>query len=313
MAKIVAAYSIVWLHTPRSVARTAWTDMGRFAVPFFVTMAVFFTWEGLHARPGRSWSEYLRARIQRIYLPFLAWSGIYLVFKLFKAILLPDQANNFPGIELFFVGSFYHLWFMPFILAATLGAFTAGKLVIGRAGADWVVCLAGVVAGFAAALAPVPARAQNIDSISRLAWGALPAVFWGVSLGVFYTRSGGRRWARHWMRWAALLVAGGSVAWLGIAGRGILIENLAGFAVVVAALGAGSPSWLARPARLGVLAFGVYLGHLLFIKGLEALATKLRLDASWPLDLSIFLLAAAGSTFLAWSLTRSRWTRWLAA
>jgi surface polysaccharide O-acyltransferase-like enzyme len=61
------------------------------------------------------------------------------------------------------------------------------------------------------------------------------------------------------------------------------------------------------------LAYGIYLSHLLFIKTLEAVGSKLHVPLSLGSSLGIFVLAAAGSTLLAWLLARSRWTRWLTA
>ena len=45
VCRLLAAYAIVWLHTPRP---EAWTDLGllgRFAVPFFTAAATFFAWQ----------------------------------------------------------------------------------------------------------------------------------------------------------------------------------------------------------------------------------------------------------------------------
>ena len=93
-ARLVAIYSIVWLHTLRSPQLVSWTVLGRFAVPFFAAGAAFFVLEGLRRQPQRSIGEYAWGRVRRIYLPFLAWSGIYLVFKIVKSALLPDQPDG---------------------------------------------------------------------------------------------------------------------------------------------------------------------------------------------------------------------------
>src|ERR1043165_5782748 len=115
-ARLVAAYCIVWLHSLRSAELAPWNILGRFAVPFFAAAAVFFVIESVRHQPGRTFAEYARNRFRRIYVPFLAWSGIYLVFKLIKSLLVPDQPNDFPGIEALWTGTFFHLWFMPFVL-----------------------------------------------------------------------------------------------------------------------------------------------------------------------------------------------------
>ena len=133
--RLVAAYAIVWLHAPTGLDFARWTALGRFAVPFFTAAAVLLTWEGLVRQPRRSPAAYVRSRVSRIYVPFLAWSGIYLAFKGAKALLLPGAPNDFPGLEVFWLGSFFHLWFMPFILITTLAVFFAGRTIIGHPGA----------------------------------------------------------------------------------------------------------------------------------------------------------------------------------
>ena len=65
--------------------------------------------------------------------------------------------------------------------------------------------------------------------------------------------------------------------------------------------------------RLGGLAYGIYLSHFLFIKVAEAVGIKLGLPECWQWAVGIWLIAAVGSTLLAWTLSRSRLTRWLVA
>ena len=93
--------------------------------------------------------------------------------------------------------------------------------------------------------------------------------------------------------------------------RNRLVENLAGLAVLVFALADYRLPHLQGMARLGGLAYGIYLSHLLLIKtpasrgrqtapGRDAAARRGRVRA-----------AAASSTLLSWLLARSRWTNWL--
>src|SRR5215471_17145409 len=93
-ARLMAAYAIVWLHTPRSVELTPWSVLGRFAVPFFAAGSVFFVIEGLRRQSRRNGWDYAANRFRRIYVPFLGWSGIYLVLKTIKSVTLPDQPND---------------------------------------------------------------------------------------------------------------------------------------------------------------------------------------------------------------------------
>jgi len=103
-----------------------------------------------------------------------------------------------------------------------------------------------------------------------------------------------------------------STAWLWRYGYDSLAASLAGLGAMLVALAPGSNRWLLSAARLGPLAYGIYLSHFLFIKILEAAAAKLGLDISWQLDVCVFLASAVPSTLLAWWLSRWRPTRWLA-
>ena len=105
-------------------------------MPFFACATVFFVWKGLVDKPGQSLPSYVRSRFIRIYVPFLAWSVIYLLFKAVKGVALPNQPNDFPGLEFLWTGSFYHLWFLPFIFVASIAVFSLGSLVIGKTAAE---------------------------------------------------------------------------------------------------------------------------------------------------------------------------------
>jgi peptidoglycan/LPS O-acetylase OafA/YrhL len=315
VARLVAAYGIVWLHSPQSASFGRWTAPARFAVPFFTAAAVFLAWEGLARNRQRTLIEYARSRFVRIYIPFLAWSGIYLAFKAGKAVLLPDQSNVFPGVELLWLGSFYHLWFMPFILATTLAVFVIGRQVVGRHSNGprtrenfaLVVCL---LLGWLIAWWPAD-RLSATMSFWQLASDALPAAFWAVALAIVWQRGAGA-----WLRRPAVAgVAFGlavlleAIVWYAYRSRPA--ENLAGIAFLIFALGDWRSPALARLGRLGPLAYGIYLAHPLFIKVLESVEAKLGLAENGFTLVGTFVIAAAASTLLAWSLSRSRWSRWL--
>ena len=185
-ARLLAAYSIVWLHTPRSEGLAHWSLLGRFAVPFFSAAAVFFVVDGLRRNPDRSLREYTANRLRRIYVPFLAWSAIYLVFKWIKEIAAPEQANVFPGIEALWTGTFFHLWFMPFVLVATLATFVVARRIIGNRAREMKACVALGLAGLAIAVVQPPSIVAADTGFLLLAWQTLPAVCWGIAVAMVY-------------------------------------------------------------------------------------------------------------------------------
>src|SRR6201999_3637227 len=100
---------------------------------------------------------------------------IYLAFKGAKSMALPDQPNDFPGWEFLWTGSFYHLWFMPFILVVSLLAFVLAQAVVARRGLELGVALVCLSVG--ATIAVAPALELSDDSNLVLIYNALPGVF----------------------------------------------------------------------------------------------------------------------------------------
>ncbi len=311
--RLFAAYSIVWLHTPRSPQLMRWAVLGRFAVPFFTAGAVFFVIAGLRRQPQRTLREYTVNRFRRIYVPFLAWSLIYWVFKAGKKLALPDEPNDFSGIEVLWTGTYWHLWFMPFILLVTLGAFAIGRQILGSKPLQSFVCVLTLAVGFIPALIAPPGWIVADTRFCDLAWNALPAGCWGLALALAVSSNSKRIFSNPITTITAFCSFVAFVAWLAAFGRSNLVENAAGVCLMIAALQPNAPSWVTKLGRFGAVAFGIYLAHLLVIKVCEAVVIKLHGPISWQLDLFTFAVAAAGSTWLAWMLARHRRTRWLAA
>jgi surface polysaccharide O-acyltransferase-like enzyme len=300
-----AIYAIVWLHT------VPWNALTRFAVPFFVAACVFLVFQGVRRKPQRAFVEYGWNRFVRIYVPFLAWSAVYLGFKAIKSRFLPNQPNDFPGIEVLWLGSFYHLWFMPFILLVSLVAFLVAKIVNGRERLQWPVAIAALVAGVALSIWISPG-ATNAGPLDYMA-DALPAMFWAMTIGLVYSRAERRLPAIMHRGYLDVLLFVGSMAWLAVFGRSGPAENMAGASLLLISLRPTDSATLSRAARLPPLAYGIYLSHMLPIKICEALAARSGLELTWQLDCGIFLVSAVSATLIAWLLYQSRWTRWLAA
>ena len=170
------------------------TVLTRFAVPFFVAACVFLVFQGVRRKPQRAFLEYARSRFVRIYLPFLAWSAVYLAFKAIKSVSLPEQPNQYPsGLHVLWAGGFYHLWFMPFILVVSLAAFALAKAVYGREWWRWPVAITLLAAGLAIGLPRIAGiLSPNSDPPHHILdplyymLDALPAAFWGAALGLIY-------------------------------------------------------------------------------------------------------------------------------
>jgi surface polysaccharide O-acyltransferase-like enzyme len=286
----------------------------RFAVPFFVAACVFLVFQGVWRKPQRTFVQYGCNRFLRIYLPFLAWSAVYLGFKAVKSRFLPDQPNEYPtALEILWIGSFYHLWFMPFILMVSLAAFLVATIVQRRELLRWPVAISSLAAGLALSVPAVAgAITPNYPSCNFMV-DALPAMFWAMTASLAYgCKSEPPGGDLYRFRLDVLLFVG-SMIWLGAFGRSTLIENLAGTSLLLVALRPVEPPVLRRMAQFPALAYGIYFSHMLPIKVCEAFGKKLGFSESWRLDCAIFLGSAVAATVIAWMLYQSRWTRWLVA
>ena len=331
--KVVAAYAVIWIHTPRSDALIPTTSACRFAVPFFVALSIFFVVRSVLKDPNRSLTTYAWLRFQRIYFPFLVWSAIYLLFKAAKLLVASDQANDFPGWEVFLFGATYHLWFLPFIFLSGMFTFINTCRVARSEDVNspnhrqpshpawirmaWLWGIAAVAATLVVARGPVrQALASWHDS-----WGymcdAVPAALAGGALAWWYHAGGWRTVARKNHTTAAamaVIAACGLAAWGATlyVGRSAGLEAVSGIALLLLAAwpwhAPYAQRWLAPLARY---AYGIYLSHLLALKVFEAALQRLGWPPTPALDLTTFVVTAVATTMLVALVDRSSRTRWL--
>ncbi|MEQ8836987.1 MAG: acyltransferase, partial [Lacipirellulaceae bacterium] len=302
--RFLACLAIVWIHVPESGLLKPTTIVSRFAVPFFSAAAIYLTVRSLHRRPDLSSWDYIRARFRSIYLPFLAWSAIY-----YLARYLAKQVSEVGGLtattclpalswETLLDGTVHHLWFLPYIVVASVAALAATKLVLSCPLLRLPVALVCLVTGFTTAVltadeAPVP----NIYAV-ELAYQTLPSACWAVAIALYADR-----W--QWLGKAdaagilgSLLFFAGS-AWLWQNGRNSLAENLAGCGLLLATLpdtftrGLSVSGSLAK--QLGAWSFGIYVVHILFVEGIQDVLHALQIEASPTIDLIIYVLSIIGS------------------
>jgi peptidoglycan/LPS O-acetylase OafA/YrhL len=154
---------------------------------------------------------------------------------------------------------------------------------------------------------------SGIGPSAELALNALPAVFWGVALAIACRHPASRFLERPGAAVSGLMLGIACTAWVWRHGSSGFAETLAGLGLMAVALGSAGTARPGRLARLGPLAYGIYLSHLLFIKVFEAAAARFGSEVGWAQSVSVFLASAAAATLLAWSLSRWRGTRWLVA
>ena len=281
--RVIASILIVWIHVPQSDAMVATTIVGRFAVPFFVFAAVFFAAQNGLQKRERTVVQMIGSRFHRIYVPFVTWSCIYVAFKGVKLLVAPNQPNEFPGWEVVFVGTAYHLWFLPFIFIATVAAFAGAKSISTKhlREVGLFVALLGVVC------CSTRTDYWQVDDGFKYAFQTMPAALWafGVATIAHQTSTG-----RLQTLISPVMFSIGVLSLLAMVavGRNVLFENVAGMSLFVWAYWRRdrqpAPTWISQLAKLS---FGIYLSHMLFIKVAEALIQRAGLSASVGLDVAL--------------------------
>ena len=313
-ARWLASVAIVWLHVPKTPALDATSALGRFAVPFFTQAAVLLAYAAPERHPTLSVARYAGGRFQRIYLVFLAWSCFYAVTRWFSHRLLHQPDYQIRLTDLLWNGTTLQLWFLPFILLATVLAFAV------RRGSDrwkigaWSVAAVGLFAGAAVAVAPpLNPVAVSLGYTGIFAFAALPSVCWAVGLAAARRVTSPSFWATPGMATlGASCWVGGSV-WTWLAGRQIFAENLAGLGLTLLVWHPWGESWLRPWARWGFAAFGVYLIHPFWLEGFENVRRHFIPGDALVFEVVAFVFAlgaSLGSTVCLW---RSRAVRWLVA
>ncbi len=308
LTRFFAAMAVIWIHAATSDALVDSTRLARFAVPFFIATAAFFT--VYKPTRNRSWIGFVQSKLVRLYGPFVVWSVVYFALKLLKRFLVPSAPCELGSVWFFVEGTAYHLWFIPFLLIATCVLFALNLWLSEHA--RWNHAVAYLLATTGLLLVLPLHRYPLIDANFTWMLLATPSLLWGAALGIAARSDSSSLQQRPFL--ATLAVASFVVLLVMTARqsqRNPILENGAGLLIMIAALWAPAlavPHWL---LALGRCSFGIYLSHLLFIKVLEPVFAKLGTGPSPLQDVTIFgiaLMCAAGVSYL---LSQYRRTRWL--
>jgi peptidoglycan/LPS O-acetylase OafA/YrhL len=124
----IAAYAVVLVHSgdeawgvPIDQQAISFRLLFYFAVPFFLASSFYF----MTRKPKiASLSDFWKSRFERIVIPYLIWSGIYLFLRIifFFKSNQPDRLNQLlqdPLSIVFCGGASFHLYFLPLLLAGS--------------------------------------------------------------------------------------------------------------------------------------------------------------------------------------------------
>jgi peptidoglycan/LPS O-acetylase OafA/YrhL len=120
LVRFIAACGVVWFHVPGVPYR----EYGHAGLVCFILIAIVFQAAGAGREPA---GRYFKKRASRILTPWLFWFAFYGLFNLAKGKPLFPHSEGFVAHLL--TGPWVGLWFMPFILLASVPVFLLAKLV----------------------------------------------------------------------------------------------------------------------------------------------------------------------------------------
>jgi surface polysaccharide O-acyltransferase-like enzyme len=311
--RLVASIAIVWAHTPRCPELLWLTPLGSFGTSFFTGASIYFMTQGLKRDPQRSFRAYAETRFRKLYLPFMAWSVVYLIFRDLSRHFVSREPLVGVGPMTFISGGQMHLWFLPFILISSLAAFPIVRMALASGARARLISCACALTGLTLTLLPTPAFAPEVDTTNfyRCAWFALPAVLWGIAVALSDELVAWLRSRAPLSTLIAVVIAALSVT-AGVR-HGVMVweKNLAGTAWLLAALSIPRGRWHGVLGRWAPLAFGLYLVHPLVLGMLRAAMQVARVPQAPWLDVTYFPLAVVLGVAVAWCMRQNRSLRWL--
>jgi peptidoglycan/LPS O-acetylase OafA/YrhL len=314
--RFFAAAAVVLVHAVESQALGGWINLFRFAVPFYLFASMYYQADSLRRRPDQPLGAYCVKRFKRLYGPFLAWSAIYFVARDIKRVTMIDYPPLHPSASMLWTGTEYHLWFLPFLLVASIISAVCCRAILRAPSLRWPAVTLALAAIVAVVLVHRPqALADDFNGPTYAfwqMWWALTSVLSGMAFAWIVVFS-----SAPLLGVPAIVGIGGIVlaAWMlvqqALHGWLMLPRALSGFGCMLAALAPWRGPLVQGFARLGRFGYGIYLSHVLVVEMIRATMHHLGFDSTIWLDLLVFALGFAGSISIAKLLARTPKLAWL--
>lgn len=314
-ARLIALISIIFIHTAESPQLQRLSLIGTFGVPFYLFAALYFQARSFRRNPHRLFHHYVVDRIYRLYVPFLAWSAIYLIARNLKHLFIVHDGIVHASITDLWVGVAHHLWFLPLLLIATIATAALSRMCADHRSLRWWIIIGSAIVGTILTVVPRPDwlnYAHGGEPYFFLqCWKALPSAFLGLSLAWWLVFHCDEQLFSPALGFIGLLLTIAMLANQVISGYSRMDRTLSGMGWLLAALAAWRGAWVQWMARLGRCSYGIYLAHVLVVEGVQAIAHKRGFASSVELDVFTMLAAFAISLVITVTIARSRYTRWI--
>lgn len=318
-ARLLAAAGIVWAHVSATESGAhlypALSPLGTFGVPFYLFVAMLFMARGLTRDPHKTLRQYFLSRLLRVYVPFLAWSAIYVLLAEAKFVLQDGHLHSQPWSTLY-AGGHQHLWFLPFLMVMTMLGAILVRLLKHRPHLRTAVAIGFIIGGAIIGFVPEPGwislRGPDGDlEFWRFAFRALPSACGATAFALLFAMKGSLPRTT-----APLAITGAIVFVLALLAMHWLeplrpLRGLAGFGLVLVALLPARVGALEHVGSLGRYSYGVYLSHVVFVRIFVLWAQRFGLEPTAWLIAMEFAVVLGASLALSIVLSQSRYTRWL--
>jgi surface polysaccharide O-acyltransferase-like enzyme len=312
--RIGASVAILWMHTWQSAHLPHLGEVGRFGVPFFTCSAFYLLMQSFLIRSDRPFLPYLKNRIVRLYLPFLAWGALGLGMMIFKHRFISHQPMDPIDLGFFLTGASFQLWYLPFLLIFSVIFFPLCKSLAKSGGTTHLLTTVILtIAAIAVALAPPVPPPQPASVFPQgiifaaLATNALPSALLGIALALMLRQDRVAAWAG--ITGLMITIVGCiAIEWTG---RDTLLETATGIGLLLFAL-CGIGGTIARAlSPYAFLAYGIYLSQNIVLETTQSLLTRAGVRPSNATEIGVFIFVLAGTTILSLLLRRSKTTRWM--
>jgi peptidoglycan/LPS O-acetylase OafA/YrhL len=303
VTKMVAAFGVIIIHLAPSTpaAETLSRIFSSFAVPFFLTIALYF----FIARVlSLEWLRVSHLRLDRILVPYAAWTLIYLALRLIKYRVQHRVVHLELVPAIFYGGTAVQMYFLPLLLL-----FQAQGLSLLLLFRNSRRRLFGIFLLFGAFIFGYIGSYEDYFGFQNCLGRGYIYIFAAILLRYCQSQKFGR---------LLNVVAGGLIAGLILVaavvdyhpGWQVFVAGpLAGYSFAALALNLKLPPFKAPWRSVIGCSYGIYLAHPLFLEAFQVIATRM----GWELapysilaKLLMSLLISACCILLIWICRSSR-------
>lgn len=311
IARAIAAIAVVWLHSAQSAELSRYNNAWKFGTALMGFMAAYFLVQSVRHRPYQLVASHVGTRFRRLMVPFALWCLIALLPGFIRAISGRSELPSVP-ISALWLGTTYHLWFLPFIFVISAlsiplvfqiirAPHLARPAAVVLAGIGLTICV----------LRPLPVDHFSSQSpFHEVLIHRAPSFLWGLAFALWWLHVD--RFRVFWAGATTAIVIAAALIALCIGGNVnlMLTHRIAAFALAIAAFAPWRGELPRLLGLLGKLSFGIYLIHPFIIAALNKLLGMAGMpEGPWH-DVVVFAVTLPTTAALTLVIRRTQYTRW---